>query len=234
MERGNYGEVVLSTLDADTRHSVEQLVKRAGERSDEHGSWDFGCQFDRKARGEALNWDLYGFGEDVHDGRFLIAIQVRQYRKQHKGWYPQIRKNYFLVGTNEDGAPFAHSIESRVVHSAIKSNRDVILAVQSWIFGADYSKVVRQGDLALVPARPPKRNDACPCQSRAASLGSTDSRGSHLLVADEIRMNGNMYALNPTLTHNPGTHPKVSASGWYKVVVGSRADFWKFAAPTID
>jgi len=26
----------------------------------------------------------------------------------------------------------------------------------------------------------------------------------------------------------------VSAIGWYRIMIGNRAKFWKFAAPTID
>lgn len=229
MKRGTYGEVVLSELDTETLKTVRELVNNAGsaEHIDEHGSWEFGCAFDKKQRGQALNWDLYGIGRDVHTDKLLIVVQVRQYEKRYKNGYPNIRKNYFLIGTNEDGTTFAHPVESRVIHAAIRKEADVVYAIQSWIFGVDYERVIRQGDVALVPIK--RRPDALEKDEFVATL-----QDSHYLTAEKLAENGNLYALNPIITHLPATHPTVSAIGWHRIVVGNRAKFWKFAAPTVD
>lgn len=227
--RGCYDEIIISTLDDDQRNQVRQLVETASSTAkvDEHGSWDFGIAFDRKGRGQALNWDLYGIGTDVHTGTLLIVIQIRQYEKRYKNGYGNVRKNYFLVGTNEDGSAFAHPVSANVVRTAIRLDRDVIKACQDWIFGGDYARMIRHGDLALVPLA--KRPSA-----KVVTADRMVLEDSHEVTATQFRQNGHLYVQDPTLVHLPGTHPTVSGRGWYRVVVGVRADFWRFAAPTKD
>lgn len=228
--RDAYDAIKLASLPEDLRRQVSSLVERvaSSDRVDEHGSWDFSAAFDKKGRGEALNWDLYAFGNDVHSGRLLLVVQVRQYRKVHKNWFPSVRKNYFLVGTNEDDSVFAHPISAGVVRSAINRRADVILAVQNWMFETtDYSKIIRQGDVALLPCKRPAPAPDVVSYERAANVEK-----SHLLTADEIRRNGDVYVKNPTLTHP--IHPTITGKGWFKLVVSQRANYWKFAPPTID
>lgn len=226
--RGTYNEIKLDQISTELRTTVQQLIKAASEsdRADEHGSWEFRAEFDGKGRGSAINYDVYAIGSDYHSQGLLVILQVRKYEKLHKNWFPSIRKNYFLLGYNEDGSAFAHAVSSPVIHAAIRAGRDPILAVQNWIFDADYTKVIRQGDLALVPVR----------SIPAPEIDSTELVlvDSHHLTADKIRQNGHLYAQNPTLYHLPGTHPTVSGRGWYRVQVGNRAEFWKFAAPSRD
>lgn len=225
MERGRFGQILRNCLDTETRKAINTLVTLASmsDHTDEHGSWDFGCEFDRRGRGEALNWDLYAFGYDLHSGQLLAVVQIRKFERRRK--YPRIRKNYFLIGYNEDNTVFAHPVESRVIHSAIKSDRDVIAAIQRWMFGTDYSHVTRQGDVALIPQRPRTKN--------TISVHAATIERSHILRADEIRSDGeSVWAKNPSLTHP--THPPVSAAGWHKIVISQRAAYWKFAAPTAD
>ena len=228
-QRGQYGE-----MDVPTRFAAEikALIEKAGSANkvDEHGSWDFGRAFDRKGRGQALNWDLYGVGHDIHTGGLLIVIQVRKFSREHKGWFGSVRKNYFLLGTNEDGTTFAHSVSASVVRSAINHNNNVVLAVQKWMFGTDYERVIRQGDMALVPVRSPK-GEVLPGYETYVTIAK-----SHRLMAVEMRRteDGQMYAKHPTMLHTPGTHPTIKGSGWFKLAEGKRAAYWKFAAPTID
>jgi hypothetical protein len=232
MERGTYGEIKLSTVDAHAREQINELVDAAntGAAVDEHGAWKFGIQASnrRGTRGVALNWDCYGFGRDLHSGDFLAVIQVRQTSWNKYG--NSSRKSYFLLGRNEDDSVFAHCVESRVIHDAIAKGRDVVLAVQSWMFGGDYAKVLRQGDIALVPVRSPKGDKT---DERAASIGSSHGF-THLLQCDEVRRNDHLYALNPTLTHNPGTHHTISGQGWFKVVNSNRARYWDFSKTRVD
>lgn len=230
IERDCYNAIRMNTINERTKKQILNLFAEASaaEKVDEHGAWDFGCEFDRKGRGSALNWDLYGYGRDMHNKRLLIVIQIRQFIRRSANRYPEIRKSYFLIGRNEDNTAFAHSVESRVVHSAINNGRDVVKAVQDWIFQCDYNKVIRQGDLALVPVRTVNK-EAVTIEGNTHLL-----EDSHKLTASDIRINGVLYALDPELIHLPGTHPSVSAQGWYKVVVGKRAKHWDFAAPTID
>lgn len=229
MDRGYYGEIAINTLAKQTRKTVEKLVSAAGgaKKVDEHGSWEFGIEMDRKGRGMALNWDLYGVGRDYHDRRMLIVIQVREYEKRSIKAFPRIRKNYFLIGRNEDDTVFAHPVPAQVVRRAVRDNANVIQRVQRWIFGTDYQNVIRQGDLALVPkARRPGGGEHL--------KNKIVLEESHVLEADEIIQNKNLYAKNPVVQHTPGVHPDRQGSGWYKIVIGKRSNFWKFAAPTAD
>jgi len=240
--RGSYGEILFNPVcnfmgeirrPAISRYKqkiARTLVQKAGEATkvDEHGSWDFGCEFDDKGRGEALNWDLYDMQKDIHSGKWLAIIQVRQYRKMYKNQYGSVRKNYFLLGRNEDDSVFAHSVEAIVVRRAISDGISPIDRVQNWLFDTDYSTCIRQGDVALVPVRRPAK-DAKPFLG-----GPVIIEGSHVLSSDTIRANGEVYALNPKMKHVPGTHPRISGEGWHKVVVAKRKAFWSFSAPTAD
>lgn len=231
MKRGYYGEMIFETGDETVKVTVTELVKRIvrAEKVDEHGSWDFGAEFDGKGRGTALNWDTYAVGNDAHTGQFLAVIQVRQWQKTRRRGFASVRKNYFLIGENEDGTVFAHAVSANVIHRAIKDGRDVVLAVQNWIFGGDYAAMQRHGDLAIIPM------NARPAGTRGARQRREVLAGSHELKATQIAdVDGRIYAKDLTLTHVPGTHPTVTARGWHRVVVGRRADFWKFAAPTVD
>jgi hypothetical protein len=224
--RGNWNEIILSSLPLPTQEAVKALVEQAAETAstDEHGSWDFGCAFDKRGRGEALNWDLYGIGRDYHSGQHLIVIQVRQ-ATVGKRW-TNVRKNYFLIGYNEDDTAFAHAVSANVVRSAINRGTDVIRACQDWMFGCDYATVLRQGDLALIPIRSP----------RAEAVGQRDItlENTHYLITEGMRFNGDLYVFNPVCLHLNGTHPVIEAQGWYKVAIGQRAATWAFASPTAD
>lgn len=232
IQRGGYDEILQSSVPQDTMREIAALVGEAGraEKIDEHGSWSFGAEFGKK-RGQvsSLNWDLYGFGQDVHGGGLLAVIQIRQFNRRREGDFPQIRKNYFLLGRNEDGRAFAHSVSAHLVRAAARNDRDVVLAVQDWIFGGDYKAMIRQGDLALMPLS--RRPSVPKVPERTALLEK-----SHRLKANIIRRDGDsIYAKNPHLVHIPGTHPEVKGGNrWYRIIVGERARFWRFAAPTVD
>jgi hypothetical protein len=236
IERNSYGAIEIGFLPQRTKKQIRNLVKLAAtaQKVDEHGNWEFGATFDRRGRGAALNWDLYGYGRDYHNRRLLIVIQIRQWEKTRRNGYPNVKKSYFLVGRNEDNSAFAHPVESRVVHHAIRNNLDVVRRVQSWIFGADYTRVLRHGDVALVPIRRPTNTKTL--KTKTLVLQPSGGSASHTLAATEIkqRTNGILYAKNPSLVHGPGTHPDVIAKGWHKVMIGNRATFHEFAAPTID
>jgi hypothetical protein len=228
--RGAFGEIQIWTLAADVRKAVTELVVAVatGRHVDEHGAWKFGAEFDKNRRGEALNWDLYALGHDIHDGGQLAVVQARQYRRQKTNWWPSIRKNYYLIGRNEDGAAFAHPVEAIVVRAAIAKGRDPVLAVQGWLWQTDYATVTRQGDIALVPrqTRPPRVQPV---------YGPVVVEGAHLVLADEIVSDGKrLFARAATLIHLRGTHPDVAAHGWTTVVTARRAASWAFAAPTVD
>ena len=225
-DRGKFNEILLESLTEELRKAVNGLVRKAGSAGhvDEHGSWDFGVEYDRK-RGEcsSLNWDAYGIGRDCHTGQILALVQVRQFHRKKTGYWPQIRKNYFLLGTNEDASIFAHSVSANVVHAAIRKGADVIKAVQDWIFEGDYAGMLRQGDLAMIPCT--RRPSAPTVPNRVMIL-----EGSHRLKANVIRQNGAIFAKNPNLIHIPRSKGKTAGTNslWGNVPIsgGSPPQRW--------
>ena len=96
------------------------------------------------------------------------------------------------------------------------------------MFDCDYTKIMRQGDLCLIPIKSKPR-------SEAMEKTSLLLQESHYLEAKEMRsFNDHLYALNPSLIHQPQTHPDIKGEGWHKVVVAKRGRVHDFAAPTID
>ena len=225
-KRGTYGELVnIPNTVLSKLTKLLENVKNAA-KIDEHGGWEFGVLASNYRKGmiHAINFDWYAYGEDYHSGEFLAIIQVREFYRKKSSRFAQIRKSYFLLGTNEDQTVFSHPVESRVIHAAIKKGKDPIYAVQSWIFGCEYSKVYRQGDICLIPVQKVAGDDL---------TKEKVIEGSHIIYGDRITENGNVYVVNPTLIHKPGTHPDVTAKGKFKVVIGKRAAYWSFAKPTL-
>lgn len=247
-KRGEWDEIVLLGLPANVLEWVRNLVSRAGsaDHIDEHGSWEFGIEGNGKGtRWSALNWSLYAVGLDHHSGKPLAIVQIRQSEKRSSRFYLNIRKSYFLLGENEDDTVFAHPVSANCVRRAVRDGGNIILKVQNWIFGGDYTRMVRQGDLAILPlGKKPNLKEATEFHDgnwyfRQTPSGSTriqiaTLQESHELHAEQIWQNGNLYALNPFMRHLPETHPPIQAEGWCKVIVGQRGKFYRFAAPTID
>jgi|GEM_PF-3146011 len=181
--------------------------------------------FDGKGRGSALNHDLYGYDP----GQGVAVIQARQAFRRAARHYLNVRKTYFLVGRNElTGEYFRHPVGSHAVRAAIKADPDpaaVVRAVQRWMWEVtprQLARSVRQGDVLLVPE---------------TRIPATESRGtaylvaeSHQITADEIRVNGRIYALNPSIIHVKNQHAPVALTGWCSIRTARTADAWDFAA----
>ena len=228
-ERGKYNQII--NIPQDIKVMAMNLLKEVQNATniDEHGGWEFGILNERYVNGRvhSLNYDFFGFGYDIHNNNFLAVIQVREFYRKKASYYPQIRKNYFLLGHNEDATCFAHSIESRVIHHAVRKNRDVVKAVQDWMFGADYSKLERQGDICIQKVRKVKGN--------TINENQILIENSHQLNADIIYSeDSTYYCKNPKLTHLKNVHPNIEGKGNYKIILAKRADCWKFALPTND
>lgn len=229
-----FKEIILSTVNKTMQKKIENLVHgvKNAQKVDEHGNWDFHNNVNYDGVGEAVNWDLYDYGYDYHSKKLLCVIQIRQYVKIKKSYYPQIRKNYYLIGTNEDKTYFAHPIEGRIIYNAIKKGESIIRSVQNWIFNADYTTVVRQGDMGMLSCN----------KQKGELLEETQVvlQNSHRIEADKIYVSlktdsdNEYYVLNPKMIHIPNLHPEISSEGWCKVIVGKRTSYWNFSAPTID
>lgn len=228
--RDGYGALHEQRIPQRTYATIKRIVADISTGSrDEHGGWSFGIESVGRHGWASLNWDVYGYRRDRHNRKLLAVVQVRQAVKRKSHYWTRVRKNYFLVGRNEDSTAFAHCVPSQVIHHAIKANREVVEACQTWIFGCDYSRVIRQGDLALVPfARLP-----------VGAVEQTERRltiaDSHVVTADRFwKLGDNIYVDNPYLVHQPQTHAEVIAKGLHRLVLGSRAAAWSFSPESID
>lgn len=230
--RGNYGQLLQNTIEPKTLKTCLNLFKDVcnSDKIDEHGNWEFGAEFDSKGRGYAINWDIYAIGKDTFSKKILMVIQIRKWEKRSRNGFASVKKSYFLLGRNEDNTAFAHPVEARVIHHAIKVDDDIIKAVQRWMFGISYEKIIRQGDLGLLPVSI-KSN----MQNASSTLSEVVLQESHHVYAEKIIESDNfIYALNPRMVHIPKTHPEISHKGWAKVITSRRGNFHSFAAPTID
>jgi len=245
--RDQYGALVIHLTEGACRsriaralRGVEQVLAelQAG-NADEHRApaWETGAAFDTHGRGEAINMSIYGI--DLVDGQPLGVVQVRQWHKRRSWQFARVRKNYFLVGRNEGtGLPFAHAVESRVVHAAVArdpSPQSPVTAARAWIFSVLASKlpqVLRHGDVAAVPVRALPRGERHVVANTPAGTQVIDN---HVLQADELlEIGSNLYARNPHLQHLKGQHADVAGTGWHRIQVGLRAATWQFASPTAD
>jgi hypothetical protein len=137
------------------------------------------------------------------------------------------------VGRNEiTGEYFRHPVGSQAVRAAIKVDPHpaaVVRAVQRWMWEVTEKQLavsIRQGDILLVPER-----SVPEIPSRGTVLTVAES---HEIRADEVRLNGRCYALNPTVTHTKGQHAPVALTGWCSIRVARESAAWDFAVRVGD
>lgn len=198
-------------------------------RKDNPDEWSSMCDYDRKGRGQSLNFDLYGASEFSN----LYIIQVRQSVRQRRSWYLEVRKSYFLIGRNENGNAFSHCVSYAPVQAAIRKNPGYIGAAVDgalkWIWGTSkFCDIIRHGDVALLPVK------RVPIDAVKQDVLVLDVEKSHTLLSNDIRISGKVYAYNATLTHKKNQHGDVKCNGWAQVLVGRRERPWDFAKQTID
>lgn len=240
ISRGKYGELI-AVLNGDHRtkyarawNAVNKICKELdSSNSDEHGAWTTGAAFDRKGRGSAINLDIYGV--DIVDGQYLGVVQVRQFERRYKNGWGNIRKNYFLVGRNENGGPFAHPVPAQVIRRTGDSPESPVTAARSWIFDCPKNKlplIKRHGDVAAIPVRCPRGEQYW---SQTHGIQLIDE---HYLIANQAcSQDGRLYVKDFHLYHGKRQHPDVNAAereGWFRIQVGRRSDFWSFSKPTAD
>jgi hypothetical protein len=197
------------------------------------GSFTIGIESNKRGtRGVSINVDVYGYQESQR----LAVLQVRWCRfRQFR--YSQVRKDYYLCGYNESGTAFAHPIDSPVRSSrAMQSAEDCVRWAECQIFRCterQLSRIVRQGDLAFVPAPIPANAEPVPVGQFVI-----DHEGSHLLQAESALLtpDGRLFVRGgAALVHLKGQHAPVAvAKGSWRVQLGYRAQVWGFSAPTRD
>lgn len=191
-------------------------------------AWTLGIQSDKRRRGEAVNLDVY----DQDSSQKLAVVQIRQARFRPNR-FTKVRKDYYLVGRNENGNAFAHPVSS----VARKPDSGVVKALcEIWeTTPSVLPKIFRNGDTALIPIR---ASDALKlrAQGKALPIGAKTIAESHLVIADEFfECGGKLYAAGRVrIIHEKSQHPTVQAQGVFRVAVGNRAATWNFTAPTAD
>lgn len=209
---------------------VRQLMAEA----EQAGIYSTGIESNRRnTRGTAVNADCYGYNADQH----LAVIQVRECRFR-TGRFHRVRKDYYLLGRTEDEEVFAHPIESPARSKrAMEEPEATVRWVLARIWDCDESDlpdIIRQGDVAFVPAHLPPHAELLPAEPDGTS--HLTIRGTHLITAESIyRLNGTFYTVRKArMVHTKGEHAPVRANGCYRIQPGLRASVWGFTAPRGD
>ncbi len=203
---------------------ASQLIA-AVERS---GAFTRGIQSDRKQRGTAINVDLFGYDED--QGLAVIQVREAQFRPNR---FTRVRKDYYLIGTTESGATFAHPVESPArSRKALETPKATVEYVLAKVWNcriADLGDIERQGDVAFVPVT------RIPDQAVKIN-GPVTIRDTHVLTGDIWQEGDTLYTRRGArLVHAKGQHAPVRAkAGVYRVQPGVRNQNWGFTAPHGD
>ena len=175
-----------------------------------------------------MNWFLYGIGRDCHTKRLTIVIQIREYEAK-KINRKNMRKSYFIIGRNDDQSTYAYSVGHYHIYNAIRLGKDVVYAVQNWMFRTDYKDIKRQGRLGVIPI------------SGSSVVGTNQGvtsmviQNNQKIMGDVIHCIGDEYFVKDLeLVHLNGKHSKIEAEGWSKVYVCKKDGHYCFAAPTLE
>lgn len=191
-------------------------------------SFEVGIESDSKKRGSAVNVTVMDHDETLG----LFVLQVRQ-STFHPRRYTEVHKDYFLCGRNENGNAFAHPV------SVIATNARVQVALcRIWdCVPSQLPRIVRQGDVALIPERSLTFQEVDASEIREFAVGSHIIRAGAVYTArgDDPRV---FVAASITIRHDKSQHPavetKLAAHKLYRVQLGVRANTWGFAHPTAD
>lgn len=225
MNRGFYGEITPSSYPSFARTLIANAEKA--------GAWREGIESNKRGRGESINVDLYSFDET----RGMALVQVRQCR--FGGKYNKVRKDYYLLGTNENGNVFAHPVDVRASGRVIGSDPTAgITLALSRIWNCrekDLDFIVRNGDVAFVYV------GTLPADAQLCEINAITIRESHhvqgLHDGKIYRTPDGTYyvAGRAKIEHGPGQHPTARVKGGvWRVQEGIRARVWGFSAPTKD
>lgn len=212
-----------------TYDSYPEFVKTLMRDMEKNCVCETGIASDKKLRGTSVNTDPCGWDEE----QGLAVIQVRQC-EFHPRRFNKVRKDYYLVGTNENGTFFAHAIESPLRSSFAKELPEQCVSyVLAKIWGvkiAQLPEVIRQGDLAFIPVR------NIPEGAQQHPENTMVLRDSHVLKGDIWIAGEEVYTRRgASLKHTKGEHGVIKAKeGLYRVALGHRAETWGFSAPTAD
>jgi hypothetical protein len=221
------------------------------------GAWETGIESDRKGRGSSLNVDVYGYDER----RQLAVVQVRQciFRP---GRFKRVRKDYYLIGRNENGNAFAHPVEATARPLSLRSPEEAVLYILARVWDCaqeDVDDIKRNGDVAFVPV------GTLPEGAELLEQGYAVVRESHHVMA---LAGGKVYRMplcgkavgapvlasgwvahahtdacrwvyyvagRAKIEHSKRQHPTARVRGGvWRVQAAERGSVWGFTAPTAD
>lgn len=213
-----------------------QLINEA----EKVGVFTRGIASDRKQRGSSINVDCYGYDQE----QGLVIIQVRQCMfNKHKGYFNKVRKDYYLIGHTESGNIFAHPVPSPArSRRALESPERTVRWVLAKIWSCEENElddIVRQGDVAFIPARLPASAQPV-LDENGQPIKEITIRETHKIIAlhqGSILKSGDTYyvARAAKAVHTKRQHDTVRVkNGFYRVQAGIRESIWGFTAPKGD
>jgi hypothetical protein len=225
--RGQYNE--LTSYPEEVTDIIKDLEGRA---------FTSGIEFNRKQGFEAINYAVYGVARV--EGQLLALLQLRRAERQKPGYFTSVRKDYYLIGRNENGNAFAHPIENTAVRgTALSTVEGPVLKALAGIWGVrveEVNLIRRNGDVAFVPATA----RSIPKDVVEISGVALTRDFSHLLMPGRggklfYSSSGFFVKGAARIAHRKGQHPTaVVTSGIWRVVEGARATHWGFTHPTTD
>lgn len=217
VERWRQAQYDAAGVPTDPAHWLPRVLAELDGRA-----WTTGIESDRKQRGSAINVRCTA----ADDAAELALIQVREARFR-PGRYTKVRKDYYLVGRNENGNAFAHPVDATA--------RTTIPQALARIWDCDprdVGDVRRNGDVAFVPVR-----DLPDLPEVDGSITLADSH----VVSGTLRIEWQPHRVTvyvrgrARLSHTKRQHPTAKVTGgWWRVQVGVRSPVWGFSTPTAD
>jgi len=192
-------------------------------------AFEVGIESDRKQRGSAVNVEVCD--HDSAQQLFVLCVRKSDF---HPRRYTRTRKDYFLCGRNENGNAFAHPV------NVIATNARVEVALcRIWdVTPSLLPKIIRQGDVALIPERGITFRDVEEFPIGTFAVESHIIRAAKVYTSKDKSDDRIFVAGFASIRHEKGQHPFVAAplnpTKLYRVQLGKRAQTWGFAQPTAD
>lgn len=196
------GKKMLAYADA------KALAQRAGLHHDEHGGYGRGDYH------TIIVQDVVSQKKQLQTlfsaGNILALIKDSRERVYSKKYMASFggghRSDKYLVGTNENGVPFAHGVS--------KACASVEQAV-SWIWGGA-AITARHGDVAIATSTLSEK-------TQGEMVTDVVIHDAHHFTG-EMHRNGSVHVRNGTLHHTKNQHPDiVIGAQWQRIVIAKRA-----------
>jgi len=206
---------------------IPEFARTLIREAEKAGVYTTGIESFRKQRGSSINVDLYGHDEAAS----LIVVQVRQCIF-HPRRFNHVRKDYYLIGRTESGNVFAHPVDTPArSKKALETPEGTVAFVLSRIWDCPSDElhlIVRQGDIAFVPATLPR--DAMEIENEVILRKTHRIRGKLFRTPG-----GKLYCERASMVHTKRQHANVRVSGnYYRIQEGIRAAVWGFTTPKGD